>query len=544
MPANILICAYIADRNTADLVSRLCAAQGWSVWLRDGEKDNALDIAQLPKSPEIIIFDRPDRQSAVTLALDHLPAAHAIYIGPADAGALPGRFSRVAHSDIAAMLCSAVTKALNIARFDHQFFQAQAAEPITKLPHHQELLEFMLRHTGDPTGLMVVQIDHAEHLYANLDPVSKTDLLSALSDHLLHSLPANARLGIYDAASFVVWCPGSELAAMQSMADELVACGKTPLNFRGGLLHFSFSIGFAHDNTLADPQHLYQVAWQAMEKARADGGNTAIAAAGESDVSRRIPVALNRDEFALALQPQWDITGTELRGVEALLRWEGLEVGNLDPEHFIPIAERSGQMARVGDWVLERACCESATWLEHLITPILLGINVSPQQFVNGAIVNQIERLSRDQWLDPSILELELSHDNLLHLVDRHRAELFKLRDMGVRVAIDNLGTGVVDTNKLLRCPADTLKIDRALIHQIEDDGDARTLVEQICQVGERFRLRIVAVGVETEGQRAMLEHMGCTDAQGYLLSNPVPLKEFQKFLGEAMSDIARRASH
>ena len=114
---------------------------------------------------------------------------------------------------------------------------------------------------------------------------------------------------------------------------------------------------------------------------------------------------------------------------------------------------------------------------------------------------------------------------------------------MGVRIASDNLGTGVVDTNELLRCPADTLKIDRPLIGQMETDSDARKLVAQICQVGERFRLRVVGVGVETEEQHVMLENMGCTDAQGYLFSAPVPLEDFQQFLAKAASDVAKRAN-
>jgi len=195
--------------------------------------------------------------------------------------------------------------------------------------------------------------------------------------------------------------------------------------------------------------------------------------------------------------------------------------------------ERSGQMARVGDWALERAARESVTWLEHLISPIYLGINISPQQFSHDAIKNQIVRLSKDQWLDPAILELEMSHAHLLHVVDQHRSALFELRDLGVRIAIDNLGTDVVDAKKLLRCPADTLKIDRSLVASMESDASARTLIEQICRVGRRFQLRVVAVGVETGEQRRILEDMGCTDAQGFLFCKPVPLVEFQRFLND-----------
>ena len=133
------------------------------------------------------------------------------------------------------------------------------------------------------------------------------------------------------------------------------------------------------------------------------------------------------------------------------------------------------------------------------------------------------------------MLELELSHDSLLHVVDQHRAALFALRDMGVRVAIDNLGDGVLDTTKLLRCPADTLKIDRSLIAQVASDDSARRLVAHICELGTRFQLRVVAVGVETEAQRDALIECGCTVAQGYFYSAPVPLESFHRFLVERL---------
>lgn len=532
MQTNIQICTFMHDSILSDQVTKICAAQGWSVGARSGADGQMASFRTLP---DIIIFDDIKLGPQVQQILEQQAQTHAVYLAATTTRQeLPARCMQLDPTNLDRDLISAITTALNVSRFEAQFFEAQQAEPITKLPHHPELLEFMTRFSGEPTGLIVVQIDHAEHLYANLDPVSKTDLLGALSDHLNHCLPQRAYMGIFDAASFAIWCPDMLIEDVKRIADNLCQRGRTPLLFRGGELHFSLSAGHAYSETLTNPQLLWQQAWAAKEQVKAKGGNGVSGAKHESDIGDRIPDALSRDEFSLVLQPQWDIKGEAIKGVETLLRWQGMEVGNIAPDHFIPIAEKSGQMARVGDWVLERACSESATWLEHLVAPILLGINVSPQQFVNDAIKNQVQRLAKEQWLDPGILELEFSHDNLLHVVDQHRSTLFELRDHGVRVAIDNLGVGIVDTNKLLRCPADTLKIDRSLVANIEDDPSARTLVEQICNVGQRFNLRTVGVGVETESQRQILEDLGCTDAQGYLLSEPVPLESFQKFLAKA----------
>ena len=533
MPANILICTHIHDPTVAAAVTAICARQGWTIWQRNGENDHALDPEFLPKSPDIIIFDRADRFGPVRDALDFLPQAQGVYIGEPIADEHATKIALLAKDAVKSDLVNTITTALNIARFETQFFSIQATEPITRLPHHPELLDFMERFQGAPTGLLVVQVDHAEHLYANLDPVSKTDLLGALSDHLSSNLPHSAHMGIYDAGAFVVWCPRMSLGDLHTIAEKCIARSRKPLVFRGGELHFSLSIGHAYDQSLFDAQALWQRAWQAKEQAKSRGGNRAIAAELDPSLGARVPEALSREEFSLVLQAQWDITGEHLRGVESLLRWEGMEVGKLAPDHFIPVVERSGQMARVGDWALERAARESVTWLEHLISPIYLGINISPQQFSHDAIKNQIVRLSKDQWLDPAILELEMSHAHLLHVVDQHRSALFELRDLGVRIAIDNLGTDVVDAKKLLRCPADTLKIDRSLVASMESDASARTLIEQICRVGRRFQLRVVAVGVETGEQRRILEDMGCTDAQGFLFCKPVPLVEFQRFLND-----------
>jgi EAL domain-containing protein (putative c-di-GMP-specific phosphodiesterase class I) len=158
-------------------------------------------------------------------------------------------------------------------------------------------------------------------------------------------------------------------------------------------------------------------------------------------------------------------------------------------------------------------------------------VNISPQQFVKQSITNQIERLKRERWLDPAMLELELSLSNMLLLVDEHRDQLYRLRDWGVRFAVDNLGTDLIDFDRLLRCPADTLKIDRRLTAKVHSHPASSDLVAEIASIGERFQLRVVAVGVETPEQLKTLRSLGEMEVQGYLLSPPVPVGEFQQLL-------------
>ncbi len=543
-------CTLVLDPDTNLKLAALCARQGWSLRVAPaGSGDLAADTPELLARTPQPDFVFADTAPVLAAALAHPACTDAVLIYVAEQQDTPlltndARVEIVSRSELTsdAFVQRLVTR-VNLQRFRLQFFDEASAEPITKLPRHSELLQLVGQYGGQAMGVLVAQIDHGEHIYANLDPVSKTDLLGALSAHLAAPLPSSAVMGIYDATCFVVWIPEADPDVLWTLAEALCVNSRQAIEFRSGQLHFTLSCGYAHEATLGEPQRLWRTAWAAKEDAREAGGDTHRGTSSDDAVRARIPEALAQNEFALVLQPQFSMDDAQLVGVETLLRWQGLEVGELAPDRFIPVAERSGQMARVGDWVLERASCEAATWLEHLLAPITLGVNVSPQQFHKHAITRQIERLARDQWLDPAILELELSHESLLHVVDQHRAALFALRDMGVRVAIDNLGAGVLDTTKLLRCPADTLKIDRSLIAQIASDASARRLVTHICELGTRFQLRVVAVGVENEAQRDALIDCGCTVAQGYFYTAPVPLESFQRFLVERLNDGAKTAS-
>lgn len=532
MHSSIYATGYVDDERLRIRLGRLCAKQGWQLqWLNAPTAEDLLQPAgDTGRKPDLAFIDHPTRGPEL---LACYPGHDLLLVRFYD-GAYSGPHLTDTDMELAfdrsisdEELLNALTVSLNLNRFRHQFEALDSAEPITQLPHHTDLLEAMGYGAQEPAGLMVLEIDHAQHLYAHLDPVSKTDLLTAVAESVQQCLPEEAQMAIYDATCFAVWIPGASRMQVRSLSYDVLRASEKPVLFRSGELHATFSIGTAQASSLRDPHGLWQDAWQAKQRAHIAGGNRVISAQGNQEVQDKIPEALERDEFSLALQPQYDIEGQALQGVEALLRWQGMEVGSLLPDHFIPLAERTGQMTRVGDWVLEQAAHRCASSFEHYLHPLTLGINVSPQQFSNASILDRVRELTANKGLNPAFLELELSHENLLQVIDRHRTTLYQLRDLGVRIAIDKLGIGVVDTSKLLRCPADTLKIDRGLIAQITLKDHARQLAAQICELGRRFNLRVVAVGVETEAQRDLLAQMGCQDAQGYLFAAPMTPQEF-----------------
>ena len=533
MPKNLHITIIAAEMSQAINWTNLCEAQGWQV-----TRVSIDELTDHSSIVDFIVFDQLHALHAVSRYLQQHEKCNAIYLGVTgtDIG-LPERCSVLLEADIDTHLINHLTTLTNVAQFEAQFFHSASVEPITQLPRHSELLQSVHRFAGQACGLIVVEIDHAEHLYENLDPVSKTDLLGAIGLHISNQLPDDAYPGIFNAACFVAWCPQLTGEALEQTSHRLLAACRENIHFRGGELHFTISCGFADTQTLAAPEQLWQAAWSAKEMSKQNGGDRNTGALASDKLSQLIPEALERDEFSLALQPQWDIAGANITGAEVLLRWQGLDVGNITPDQFIPLAERRGEINRMGDWVLKQTCQNVWQWNSSAHDKLVIGINVSPQQFNKGAIATLLESLIKDNDINPSQLELELSHDNLLHVVDQYRRTLFHLRDLGVRVAIDNLGVGVVDAKKLLRCPADTLKIDRTLLAAIEQEDNVRTLVAQICQVADRFDLRCVAVGVETESQRTLLENIGCSDAQGFLFSAPVGLKQFSTYLADHTVD-------
>ena len=529
MPQNLHIAIVAAEPTQTINWTNQCESQGWQV-----SKLTIDDLMDSPAQLDFVIFDQLHALSAVSRYLSQQENCHAIYVGVTgtDIG-LPDRCSILLEADVETHLITHLTTIANVAQFEAQFFHSEGVEPITQLPRHSELLHSVQRYSGQACGLIVLEIDHAEHLYENLDPVSKTDLLGAIGLHISNQLPDDAHPGIFNAACFVAWCPQLTGAALAQASQRLLSACRENITIRGGELHFTISCGYADTQALTAPEQLWQAAWSAKETSKQNGGDRNTGPLATEKLSQLIPEALNRNEFSLALQPQWDIRGANITGAEVLLRWQGLDVGNITPDQFIPLAERRGEINRMGDWVLKQICQNLWQWNGSTNEKLVIGINVSPQQFNKGAIATLLEALINNNDIDPSQLELELSHENLLHVVDQYRRTLFHLRDLGVRVAIDNLGVGVVDAKKLLRCPADTLKIDRTLLATIEREDSVRTLVAQICQVAERFDLRCVAVGIETESQRTLLENIGYSDAQGFLFSAPVALNNFNAYLAD-----------
>jgi EAL domain-containing protein (putative c-di-GMP-specific phosphodiesterase class I) len=239
-------------------------------------------------------------------------------------------------------------------------------------------------------------------------------------------------------------------------------------------------------------------------------------------IEEQLRRALEREELRLAFQPKVDIASGRITGFEVLLRWHNPLLGQVSPARFIPIAEQTGLIVPIGNWVLRTACEHASAWRRtHGFQP-KVAVNLSIRQFYQKDLVRTIEQTLADAGLSPDALELEITESIAMSRMDVVERLLAGIRALGVELSIDDFGTGYSSLAYLKRFPVQRLKIDRAFIRDLGRDEDSAAIVRSIVALGHGLKMRIVAEGVETEVQLAMLRELGCDEFQGYLFARPL----------------------
>ena len=245
--------------------------------------------------------------------------------------------------------------------------------------------------------------------------------------------------------------------------------------------------------------------------------------------------ALERDEFLLHYQPQVNLQSGNIIGLEALIRWQDPEAGLIQPAHFIPLAEETGLIDPIGEWVLGAACRQYKSWRLNG-TPLRMAVNLSARQFRQKNLVQQIAKALSTSGLKPNHLTLEITETVLMQNAEATTATLNELSAMGIELSIDDFGTGYSGLSYLKRFPIDSLKIDRTFVRDVITDPDDAAIVSAIIAMAHRLGIKVIAEGVETEEQMAYLRTRQCDAIQGYYFSRPVPADEFAKLLREGKS--------
>ncbi len=285
----------------------------------------------------------------------------------------------------------------------------------------------------------------------------------------------------------------------------------------------------------------------ALARAKGDGGQRMCFFEPSMDkalqrrrtVEHELRLALGREEFDVVYQPQYDLTTERQCGSEALIRWHHPVHGKIAPGHFISVAEDTGLIVPIGEWVLRRACSDAVTWSE----PLTVAVNLSPAQFRDGDIAETVAQVLKETGLDPARLELEITESLLINDTEEVLGKLNRLRDLGVAIAMDDFGTGYSSLSYLARFPFSKVKIDRQFIRNMTRDPAMRAIVKTIIALGKSLDVTITAEGVETEEQAALLREFGCPQVQGFLYGYPGAAEQASNSQNDKVMPITTRSS-
>jgi diguanylate cyclase (GGDEF)-like protein len=318
------------------------------------------------------------------------------------------------------------------------------------------------------------------------------------------------------------------------IAQNIIEAFAKPVEVKGNMVDVTFSIGisvFPNDGSEFDT--LLMKADTAMYQIKENGRNSFrfftqemnSDALEQMQLQSQLRSALKNCELLLHYQPQIDIGSGDIVGFEALIRWQHPDLGMISPAKFIPLAERSGLIIPIGAWVLNEACRQAKVWLDNGHR-LVMAVNLSALQFRRGNLLETVANALERSGLPSSLLELELTESIMLQDMETVMETLHELKKMGIKQSIDDFGTGYSSLSYLKRLDVDKLKIDQSFVRDMTSDSEDSAIVTAIIQLGHTLQLTVIAEGVETEAQLALLKSYGCDEAQGYLFSRPVPAEQ------------------
>jgi len=241
--------------------------------------------------------------------------------------------------------------------------------------------------------------------------------------------------------------------------------------------------------------------------------------------------ALDRGELSVSYQPKIDLSTGQLVGTEALMRWQHRDLGPLSPLLFIPLAEGSGLIEPMGEWILRAACLQIREWQESGLPPVHMGVNVSPKQLRNPYLVSALSKILKETSVNPACLELEITESVLIGEADVALETLYQLKALGVRLSVDDFGTGYSGLSYLTQMPVDALKIDQSFIREIDNGHQGKAIIKGIVSMALSIGLKVTAEGVESQDQAFFLRDLGCHEGQGYLYSKPLSSGDMGQYL-------------
>jgi diguanylate cyclase (GGDEF)-like protein len=434
-------------------------------------------------------------------------------------------------------------------RFEARIEHLAHYDALTNLPNrtlfHRHAEALLAELSGRQFAILYIDIDEFKRINDSLGHLIGDEFLKTVSNRLRDCVGAEdfvARLGGDEFA--IVQCDIDSDDDVSALIAQIYQALRTPFDCHGHRLSGDASIGIAiaprHGSDLLG---LLKSADLAMYAAKAAGRRTHrfFEPAMETRANLRrelegdLRVALAEGGFEIHYQPLVDLRSDEVTGCEALLRWRHPVRGMVSPAEFISVAEETGLIEEIGQWVLRTACAEAVTWPAH----IRLAVNVSPVQFKSQALSLKVAAVLAETGLDPRRLELEITEAVLIADDDAALIALNQLRELGVHIALDDFGTGYSSLQYLQRFPFDKIKIDRSFVKEVTENAGSRSIIRAVVSIAADRNMVTTAEGVETQQQREIVQALGCTQMQGYLFSAALPAHEIRKMLASAKVTVA-----
>ncbi|QEL57760.1 EAL domain-containing protein [Chromobacterium paludis] len=416
-------------------------------------------------------------------------------------------------------------------------------DPLTRLPNRSSLTaqldEALLRmgSQGGQLAVMFIDLDRFKLINDSFGHQAGDQLLCEIALRLARVVGERGMLARLGGDEFTLLMSGFDNhTQLAEVASDILAELGLPLSLESHEVFITGSIGisvFPHDGR--DAQTLLKNADVAMYRAKEAGKNTyQFFDPGMNTqtferllLENGLRMALERGEFELHFQPQLSADTRRLHGAEVLLRWRHPQLGLVPPVRFIALAEETGLIKPIGDWVLAEACRQLAAWDREGLAVPRLAVNLSPRQFGQPTLLDKVADALREAGLAAERLELEITESMIMQNPNEVVGLLSKLKSLGVWLSIDDFGTGYSSLSHLKRFPLDTLKIDQSFVEGLPDDGDNAAIAEAILAMAKKLKFHVVAEGVENEAQAAFLQSKGCHTLQGYHFSRPLPAADF-----------------
>ena len=417
-------------------------------------------------------------------------------------------------------------------------------DALTELPNRQQLdklLNQCIERDEQNVAVAIIKLDRFNLITSGHGFSVGDDIIKALAKRLTATKSLvgydNCQLFRFDGARFAIIIPEQKL---QGFIADLNKQLETPLFINDAEFYVTLSVGYSvypHDERHVTA--LIQNADAAVIRVYANGGNacqrfTEDLRQQEQSwlaIETELRHALDDEELVLFYQPQICASSQNVIGMEALLRWQSKARGMVPPFEFIPVAEQTGLIVKVGEWVIKTACRQAKAWQDEYKSNYVVAINISPKQFLHPDFLTVVTRAIEETKVDPQLIEFEITEGVMVENTERCIAILQALKKIGILLSIDDFGTGYSSMAYLKRFSIDKLKIDQVFVKNLPDDQKDLAIVRSIIDLSHNLDLKVIAEGVETEAQRDLLQEQGCDEFQGYYFSKPKPVSELADLL-------------